>query len=404
MTLRRTPQDFRVFEVPSKGYIEALSTQASREHPHAVYELRKTSLSTPEALGFLCRELRTKAGSIDYAGLKDKHAETVQLISVCAQSGKHAAELPQEVQLERCDARRIGWSSEPMSAESIVGNRFELVVRDLTRADVRSMQDRAEAFRLREHFVLINYFGDQRFGSIRHGKGFAAASLIRGDFDNALRLLIGTPARKDVGKTRDFTRLCAAHWGDWRKLATELPRTPERKAIEALARGANAKDAFTHLPYFLQTMCVEAFQSHLWNKTVLHMIRELGASGAAVYETQGLFDLNLFPEARRVPESWHALNIPVLAHNSETTPPWDRCAEQALNEEELTLKQLKIPGLRRPYFGEAMRPLIVSIPDFTLSEPTKDELARETGRVKVLSTFTLPRGAYATVVMRALGR
>jgi tRNA pseudouridine13 synthase len=404
MTLRRTPQDFRVFEVPSPHYLSAVVDAPSKEARHAVYELRKTSLSTPEALGFLCRDLRAKASSIDYAGLKDKHAETVQLISVCAAGQKHAEELPAHVQLDRCEVRRIGWSSTAVSAESITGNRFELVVRDLRHSDVRAMRERAAKLSIRDRFLVPNYFGDQRFGSIRHGGGFAACALIKGDFDTALRLLIGTPARKDVGKTRDFTRLCASHWGDWRKLAAELPRTPERRAIESLARGTDAKEAFTQLPYFLQTMCVEAFQSHLWNKTALHLIRELGATGATIFETQGLYDVNLFPEASRIPDTWLSLNIPVLAHNSEIAPPWDRAANHALHDENLTVKQLKIPGLRRPYFGEAIRPLIVSIPDFTLSEHVKDELAKESGRVKVLSTFTLPRGAYATVVMRALGR
>lgn len=404
MTLRRTPQDFRVVEVPTSEFIQSLVQTPTREASHAVYELRKTSLSTPEALAFVCRDLPAKAGTIDYAGLKDKHAETTQLISVAATSRKHAEQLPESISLERCSAKRIGWSKLPMTAEAIEGNRFELIVRDLQNADIRSMRERAESLMRDDAFHVINYFGDQRFGSIRHGQGFAALALIKGDFETAIRLLIGTPARKDVGKTREFTRRCANQWGNWEQLANSLPRIPERRAIEALARGATAKDAFAQLPYFLQTMAVEAFQSHIWNSTVRHMVQDLTQQGVTISKTDGLFDTNLFPAARGIPDSWMTLQIPVLAHNSTLDEPWSAAAVSALSADDLTVKDLKIPGLRRPFFGEALRPMVVRVRDFQLSSAAPDELSKDSKRLKIRSTFTLPRGAYATVVMRALGR
>lgn len=404
MTLRRTPADFDVRERPNSTFLESMRDDYSRAFRNAVFKLEKTSLTTPEAIGLFARELRIRPGEVDYAGLKDKHAVTTQMISFPVMSPRLGAVIPRALAGEGWTAAFKGWSAKPATAEAIDGNSFLLVVRDLTAEASAEMARRAALLREGDGLRLINYFGDQRFGSARHGKGFAAEPLIRADFEGALKLMIATPARKDAGKTRGFTRLAAQKWGQWQQLATELPRTPERQAIEVLARGGDFKAAFASLPYFLQSMVVEAYQSHLWNETALALVKLRAGTGCEVMCTEGLFGQNAFLAARDIPGEWRTLEMPVLARGSELVAPWGEAAAQVLASEGLGVQDLLVPGLRRPFFGEASRRLVVAVEAFAMSDEEADELSGARERLRRTVRFSLTRGAYATVVMRALGQ
>jgi len=455
LTIRRHPSDFRVIERPDPAFMASLAVQPSREARFAIYELAKTGLATPEATARFARALGTRAGMIQYAGLKDKHAQTTQLVAapMTALRGRapsHVTEEPRRGQPPKADphastshweARLLGFATHELDARSIVGNRFEIIVRALDRASAKEMDRRANMLAVGQDAIrIVNYFGAQRFGSARHGQGFVARRLIEGDFEGAMRLAIATPARKDVGKARVLTRTLAQRWGEWPELAKTLPQIPERRAIEALAKGKSFKDAFTLLPYFTQAMYVEAYQSHLWNDAARRIAIAIAPSQRDRSTADDEFGVMEFPRAALTEMSaaetsaneadqatdnamdratdqtqagegedtpaWSACIMPVLAKGSELAEPWGTFASEALAAEGITLEQLTIPGLRRPFFGEANRPLFVDATDFALGAWEPDEEASENSSkgLKRHVAFDLPRGAYATVVLRALGQ
>lgn len=433
MTIRRQPEDFVVEEVVSAGFLGGLEVAAregrkrghdkseavrdARPTLHAVYRLRKTSLTTPEAVAWFAKGVGVKAGVVDYAGLKDKHAATVQMVSVPAEPGWEAA---REVSGRGWSAEFMGWSERAVTAEVIEGNRFEIVVRDLSRGAAEEMEERARALSPGAEpahrpaagatLLIINYFGDQRFASARHGKGFAARHLLRGEFEEALKLLIATPARKDSGKTRVFTRVAAQMWGDWKGMLERLPRCAERGPIEALAAGKSFREAFAALPHFTQQMSVEAYQSLLWNRIAARLAARMvdeahghGRGGQARGTGTDEFGKMVFPAGATIGEKWMDASVPMLAPGTYLHEPWRGAAEEVLREEGVTLEELRVPGLRRPAFGEATRALVVEARGFEIGAIEADEMSRA-GRVKRVVRFALPRGAYATVVLRALGQ
>lgn len=369
-----------------------------------MYELTKTSLTTPEACARLARSLNVKSGSVEYAGLKDKHAVTTQAVSV-AHAAFNGREPLGGAGDERWAARLTGFAEEPARAAWIQRNEFTIVVRGLGREDGREMERRAGLLGDADGLLVANYFGDQRFGSARHGEGFAARALVRGDFEGALKLLIGTPARKDSGGRRTLTRLCAAHWGDWRAVLKEMPANPERGAIEVLGEGGSFKGAFAALPSLVQSLAVEAYQSHLWNATVRRMI-ERGIEKRQILRADDDFGLMLFSHAGGVPRPWRSLELPMLAPGSRLDGEWGRAAREVLEEEGIGVESLRVPGLRRPAFGESWRPMFVRAEGFEMGPGERDEFAGERSpkRWKCGLRFSLPRGAYATVVLRALGQ
>jgi len=413
MTIRRQPEDFIVEERANPAFLASLLPRGSPARPHAVYSLTKQSLTTPDAAQHLARALRCRAGAPSYAGLKDKHARTTQMVSVHA-----TGPVPDFAEGPGWFARRIGWTDEPIDSETIDGNRFSIIVRDLSSPASAEMARRAALLRgpvplpgtpadddPRDRLLIVNYFGDQRFGSARHGQGFAARRLIESDFDGALRLAIGTPARKDSGSRRTFTRACAAHWGRWKELLAKLPRSPERAPIELLAAGADSREAFAALPRFTQLMCVEAFQSHLWNATARNLAGAIAADGGHEPLTaDDDFGLMVFPDTRDAVPPWRDLVLPLLAPKTTLEEPWADAASRTLADEGIKQSMLRVPGLRKPFFGEAPRPLFARAERFVLGMEASDELSPNSIRLKRAVSFDLPRGAYATVVLRALGQ
>lgn len=402
MTIRRTPADFVVTERLTPAFADSLRTLPDPRARHAIYRLEKTSLTTPEAISFFAKELRVSPVAIEYAGLKDKHAVTRQHISVALTKEQRDRAGASVTTQRAVRAELIGWSEAPITAPAIEANHFAIVIRDLTRAAVGEIN--ARAARLTDHpgsLLITNYFGDQRFGSARHEQGFAARHLITGDFENALRLLIGTPARKDTGSKRAFTRLCATHWGDWKRLAAELPRCPERRAIEELAAGKTPRDAFALLPNFLQQLSVDAYQSFLWNEIARRCLTAIEPQ--AIISAEDAFGSMLFPHAACVPQDRRDVRIPLPSASMRPDPRIAAAVFETLSEQGIRGVDLRVPGLRRPAFGESDRPLFVIARDFAAGRAEPDDLGR-TGRLKREVSFSLPSSAYATTVLRALGQ
>jgi tRNA pseudouridine13 synthase len=424
MTLKQSPADFLVEEILAAAVREAI-----RDRPAALalYRLAKENLTTPQAAAALARALGVRPGQVAHAGLKDRHARAVQHVTARADAMKAGA-APESLQGPGWRAERIGWLDEPMTAAAIEANRFGITVRGLSREACRRMDEAARLLAVRpveQHpdvtvgaptapapsclhpsvpssLLFVNYFGDQRFGSARHGRGFLAKHLVRGEFEEALRLAIATWHRKDAKRVKEFHRAVAESWGRWDELLPRLPQCPERRAIERLAAApGDFRGAFAALPYDFQEMAVHAYQSHLWNATARRLVTERCSAGPML-AADDPFGQMLFPAARAVPPELADLELPVLGRGSALCPPWRAAAEAVLAEEGVTAEMLRIPGLRRPQFAEVPRRLMAEASGFSLSAAGPDE--NNSRRLKRIVAFQLPRGSYATVLLRALGQ
>ena len=459
MKIKRAPEDFQVEEILDAKVLGELSsapaaaaasaaqdgattptvaaasaahesaTEVATTGPFALYRLHKTGLATPEAAAALARHWKLPPGTLAYAGLKDKHSQSSQHVTV--KCGPHFAPAPEVAEGPGWRVERLGWLARPIATADIAGNRFRIVVREMTAEDSADMDEAArllacgaapsvaQAVSLRavpegqpaqadslryKTLRFVNYFGDQRFGSARHGQGFLAKHLIRGEFEAALKLAIATPARKDRREQKEFKRALAAGWGHWRELLPKLRRCPERRAIERLAEaGGDFRGAFRALPYFFQQLCVYAYQSYLWNAVARRLVAERCAPLGPVLQAEDLFGTMLFPAAGSLPEGFADLNVPLLGHKTELREPWAAAARAVLEEEGIATAQLKIPKVRRPFFGEEPRRLFAEARGFELSAPKTDEPVGKRRCTRTV-TFELPRGAYATVLLRALGQ
>lgn len=412
MIIRRVPEDFLVEETLAGTVMADMRPAFSSDRPVAVFRLSKVSLTTPEA----CRRLEKALGvrGVEHAGLKDKHARTVQHVSV--RWNKPTPPQSQGLSGPGWSAELAGFVRQPLFADAIERNRFEVVVRGLTRNACELAYRRArwltvgEAEDSRAPLLFVNYFGEQRFGSARHGEGFAGRSLIKGDFEGTLKLLIGSPARKDSGAFRRLTRAMAQHWGNWRVALDAMnsdndgegpAKCPERRALEVLAEKPGAfREAFAALPSITQTMCVEAYQSWLWNETAREMVLQSGVSDTASVATD--FGEQVLLPANAIPKSWLRLEVPMLGEGSAVQGPWASAARAVLEREGVTTADLVVPGLRRPAFREAPRSIVAVAETFSIEDGAAPVPGVTDKKLAQTVRFDLPRGAYATVVLRAV--
>ncbi|MEI7878546.1 MAG: tRNA pseudouridine(13) synthase TruD [Planctomycetota bacterium] len=403
--IRRIPEDFRVEELTSSEFRAVLTPEWIPSHPFAAYTLDKISLATPDALGFIARDLGVPRTAVSSAGLKDRHAATAQTITV--DSAAMRVRPPRFVEGQDWRLTRLGFVPRAADASVIAANRFTIVVRALDKRQSDEMLRRAALLLDSDGSLLfVNYFGDQRFGSARHGEGFVGRALIDGDFEKALRLAIGTPARKDSGQTRSLTRALATHWGHWETALASFGHMPERASIEALARGASFMEAFQALPKFTQEICVEAYQSHLWNAIARELADALANSTAqSAFEAEDIFGPLIFPRAAALTPAFREMAIPTPSPRSIMPECLSEIVAGILADEGVSLETLRIPGLARPYFGGGDRPFVSRARHWTISEPSVDEFTLGV-RANMACTvcFELPRGAYATVLLRALGQ
>src|ERR671931_83171 len=87
--------------------------------------------------------------------------------------------------------QRIGRTAQPLTSGNISANRFEVTVRDLSPEEAaRAAESTAEVQRV----GVVNYFDSQRFGFLKHGQGFLARHLLRGDWEGALKAYLASPS------------------------------------------------------------------------------------------------------------------------------------------------------------------------------------------------------------------
>jgi tRNA pseudouridine13 synthase len=152
--IKTTPEDFRVDELPAY--------EPSGEGPHLYIHFEKRGLTTDEAVGAFARALGVDRREIGVAGLKDKHAVTTQWLSVLAPP-KDATfdERARGLAVPGVRILEVKRHANKLKTGHLRGNRFELVVRDVPRAELPAV---LAAFERIARDGVPNAFGTQRFG------------------------------------------------------------------------------------------------------------------------------------------------------------------------------------------------------------------------------------------------
>ncbi|PSQ19417.1 tRNA pseudouridine(13) synthase TruD [Halobacteriales archaeon QS_8_69_26] len=295
--LRDRPVDFRVREVEA---VDAEPVDADPGgYPHVVVRATLDGWDTNDFAAALSDALGISRERVSWAGTKDKHAVTTQLFSV----RKVDPDELRAVDLSGADLTVVGRTGRPVLFGDLAGNEFEVTVRDPDRpkaaedvaAELAASADSGgdpaavgdpEAGGTRGsggtdtedgsvRVAVPNYFGQQRFGSRRpvtHEVGLAVA---RGDWEGAVMAYLGNPHEAEPEATRE-ARAHVEETRDWRAAAGRFPGglRYERSMCHALAESDDPADpdpadyrrALETVPSNLQRLFVHAAQSYAFNR------------------------------------------------------------------------------------------------------------------------------------------
>ena len=396
MKLKATPQDFIVEEeAAAPPGSEPGSPLRSGGSPYAIFQLAKTSWDTFDLVDLLSRRWGVPRQNIGLGGFKDRHGSTVQRISVLGLTGTPAA-----LEDRNFRAAFLGWSDHPVSAQAIRGNRFRITLRDLTAPEITLLQSGVGDV---SRFGFPNYFDTQRFGSARHGAGFMGKEIFLGRREKALRLWF-TPSKHDDRKTRRLKRCVLDNWGRWENCsALSFGEWARVLACLVERRGAFHK-ALERIDRRYLVLALNAYQSFLFNGILSRWLGHLAAShGAALTALRTPFGqitiYHAVPDS--MAEALRQTSLPVPGYDTvDSDPVVSGILAEVLDGEGIRLSDLRVRQMHRIRVGGVMRAAVVTPEDLSASAPQADE--RYPGRQKIVLSFFLPRGSYATLLVKRL--
>ena len=391
MKLKRLPEDFQVDE---------LSEVTPTSGEFALYQLTKQSIGTPEVINSVVERWKIPRRRISYGGLKDKHALTTQFVTV-----HHGPKKP--LSQKSFELLYLGQVSRAFTATAIDGNRFTIILRDMTTEEVEQAKTAAEAVR---RDGLPNYFDDQRFGSLGDSGEWIARPWCLGNWERTLWLALADPHRDDRSDDKKQKAILRDHWGRWGECKQALDRSHRRSIVtfladkEAAGKLIDFRGAFCNLNIDLRGLYLSAFQSALWNRMLARRLTENAApesiipfelkSGPACFVTSFLSPWSGSNAAPLEDE----LPLPSARGKIEEGPTLD-LLNVVVAEEGLEKRQLRVKYPRDSFFSKSTRKTVIEIPDLDF-ESTDDDLYPKRQKVKL--AFDLPRGSYATILVKRL--
>ena len=395
--LKATPEEFRVSEISSYPLPDA-------EGPFTVLRVASRDWEQHELAAAIARRLGLPPHAVAWSGTKDRRAVADRLFSY------RGAPPEGDLGLARVELREFYRAKDGLVLGHHYGNAFAIHVADLVRPPEETVRDcRATEQELRERGGFPNFFGAQRFGEVRPITHLVGREVVRGDIERAVEVyLTALPPGRIEGPGDDARRAYATHRDPVRALE-EFPAEYrfERTLLEHLARGHPPERALRALSRELRLLFVHAYQALLFNRWMSRRhalglrldrpvggdrILRLGRDGtvrsqdAVPVSTDNLAECDALVARGRA-----FLAGPLVGFETPETPgPAGELLEAILGEERVDRAGFRLAHTPELASRGAWRPVLLPLPPISLATDAKGLEFR----------FALPKGAYATVLMR----
>ncbi|SNZ11045.1 tRNA pseudouridine13 synthase [Persephonella hydrogeniphila] len=381
--IKRRPADFIVEEV--------LPFKPQEKGKYKLYELKKSNLSTLQVVRFIASLLKIKPSEIGFAGLKDKIAVTTQYITLpesvnFLENISYLYHGGRWIKADKINFENqtgfsmkfTGFTQTPLSLGDNLGNRFIIKIDNIDKDRRKVFYSNLEVVK---KFGCANYFGEQRFGSVKGRNDFIFLYLLKGNIEKAMKIYFSIKGN-------------IKNWGKWEALYRDLKgklEQYERDLILGLKRGLPPEKAVRILPKNIRLMFNFAFQSYMWNEYLRKYIE-------AKYPFKRVsfihnWKLSFYTEVYDI-EYLKNLQIPYtgkefLIEDKTLKEIIKRTLEEHSITEDLFDKELI--GIK--VLTDGLRNAVFFPEEFKIVQKTKNTIT-----VK----FFLPAGSYATILLRNL--
>jgi len=422
--IRQSVDDFKVEEVlvdGSKAAIEkitesrVLGASGIKQH-YLLCVLVKRNWDTFTAIKRVAEQLGISPRQISIAGIKDAKAVTAQHITIENATTEDIA----KVNVRDIELRPLGYIREKLSPYYLLGNNFTIKIKAIKLPEATAAKQIAETIEtLNALGGLPNFFGHQRFGTTRPITHIVGKALVKGDFEEAAMQFLANPSSREHSSSRQ-AREALQSTRDFKRALQNFPRhlRYERLMLQHLAdQPEDFVGAFKRLPFKLQALFVQAYQSYLFNRFLSERIKQgLSLSRAEI----GDYVLRVDRLGLPMPNTSKAVSSETIAEANELIKagkmrialplvgPKQKLAggitgqivHRILEEEGVEASGFKITAVPSISARGGFRAVLSPIKNFkldALSVCANDDSEREANL-----SFTLQRGSYATVLLREI--
>jgi tRNA pseudouridine13 synthase len=383
--IKARPEDFIVEEIPVY--------EASGQGDHTYFLVEKRGLTTLDLIRKLARELNRSERDFGYAGLKDSHAVTRQMISL-----EHAdRDQIQALEIPGVKVLSVNTHINKIKLGHLAGNKFWIKLRDID-FGVKAVAE--ECLSVLASRGVPNYFGSQRFG-MRGDSWILGRAILREDYKEFMDQFCGRAAdheRDHIQKARELydkgqydlaAQIWPAFFRDAKRCCRILAGNPE----------AYLK-AYKTVDHKLTKLFLSAYQSYLFNEVVARRIETLDkilpGDLAAKEDNGAVFRVeDATTEQPRADRFEISPTGPIFGYRMTTAEGEEgKIEEEVMASENLTLEDFRKP--KGSKMRGSRRPFRVRMGDLKVGEGSDDA-----GRYLFLH-FDLPSGSYATAVLREL--
>ena len=193
-----------------------------------------------------------------------------------------------------------------------------------------------------------------------------------------------------------------AHWGDWTTCQEQLPRGHAQTDRLSSHPPGRLPRRPGPAAAGIRGLYLSAYQSYLWNRMLARWLNKHCRPEQLVPISLRLGEVPMHHDLD--PAQQHdlaTLTLPLPSARTKLDPSDPRLAlvEEVLNEEGLQLQQMRIKGIREMFFSRGERPALC-MPENLKHETAPDD--RHSGKQKLLLAFDLPRGSYATLIVKRI--
>jgi len=415
-------KDFIVKEIEKNGRILEIKEDYSGPSfskeltdKFTTFNLTKINKDTFEAIKKISKALKISYSLFSYAGLKDKHAISVQKVSI---KGNYVEKL-KNLKLRDLFVRNVYPTKKPVKLGSHLGNNFTITIRNLD--NVKEAKHNIEKnLKFLRNFGFPNYFGLQRFGNYRPNSHIIGRFLLKGDYENAFKEYVSTTYStepNDSRKVRSDFRMD----GNLERAYNNFPKILryERNMIQYLIE--NSKDyqgAINTLPIDLIRLLISSFQSYLFNKMLSLRVKKGlplfkpvkgdvicilddydGNITKVKYTFGGIYDKYL---KRALKLNRASIVLPIIGKNTilDEYPPMKNIYKEIAKLDQIDENIFHSKYIDESEFKGSIRAVTVKPNDLKILELTDDEYYQ--GKKKIKIEFSLQKGSYATMLLREL--